>query len=52
MSVSVRGMVKVNGNSKQKKKRTKYRPGGIVLNVYAMICFKIKLQLIFRKNKN
>ena len=28
------------------------RPAGILLNVNAMICFRFKLQLQFRNNKN
>jgi len=37
---------------KEKYFKTKYRPVGIVLKYLCVIYFKIKLQLIFRKNKN
>jgi len=37
---------------KGKHFKTKYRPVGILLNFYAMIYFKFKLQLKFTKNKN
>jgi hypothetical protein len=41
-------MVKVE----EKYFRTKYKPAGMLLNVEAMVCFRFKLQLKFRNNKN
>jgi len=41
-------MVKV----KEKYFKAKFRHAGIVLNVNVIICFKFKLQLTFRNNKN